>query len=78
MNPNSSKGAKMDKFWQLMKESVIVQGLITLMVLGAWLYLVVSLVPIPPSLELIVGTVIGFYFGGKSQLAISNYKKEVR
>jgi len=62
----------MDQFWQLMKESVIVQGILTIMVVGAWLIMLSRATPVPAGLELIVGTVVGFYFGGKSQLGIIN------
>lgn len=61
----------MKQFWQLMKESVIVQGVLTVMVVGVWLNMLMNGVTIPASLELIVGTVVGFYFGGKAQLAIN-------
>jgi len=59
----------MNKFLDLMQQSVILQATLTVMVVGVWLYMTVKMQPIPPSLEQIVGLVVGFYFGGKVALA---------
>jgi hypothetical protein len=61
----------MDKFLDLLTQSVIVQGLLTLLVVGAWLYMLVAGLTVPDTLTNIVGIVIGFYFGGKVALAVS-------
>ena len=41
----------MSDFWTALKESVILQGLITVGVVGAWLYLLVNRQPVPPDLR---------------------------
>jgi uncharacterized membrane protein len=64
----------MDKFWELLQTSVIVQALITLAVVGATVYLVVSGKPIPDQLRDLTGLVIGFYFGSKLALRQVNLK----
>ncbi len=55
------------KFLELLADSTIIQGLLTILVVGVWLYLVVTGQAVPDTLYAIVGTVTGFYFGSKSQ-----------
>ena len=55
----------MDKFWQLLEESVIVQGVMTLMVWGAIIYLVVVGKPVPDILSAGGMGIMGFWFGSK-------------
>jgi hypothetical protein len=62
----------MDKFWELMRESVIVQGLITLTFVLTVCYLWVVGRTIPGELLSVLGLVLGYYFGAKSQLALAN------
>jgi hypothetical protein len=64
----------LEKFLDLLRESVILQGILTLSVCGVWLFLVASGKTVPDALTNIVGLVIGFYFGGKIQLAINKSK----
>jgi hypothetical protein len=58
------------KFLELLQESVIVQGILTLAVVGVWLYMVVAQQPIPSGLDNLVGLCVGFYFGGKFVQAV--------
>lgn len=53
-------------FWDLMSESVIMQGIITIGVLGVYAYMLVTSMEIPSNLDSIVGLVVGFFFGGKA------------
>jgi hypothetical protein len=62
----------MDRFLELLKESVIVQGLITLCFVGTACYLWAIGRPIPGELLSVLGLVLGYYFGAKSQLALAN------
>lgn len=55
----------MDKFYELLKESVIVQSTITLVLIIVLAILIIQGRPIPDFLTLLVGTVMGFYFGTK-------------
>jgi hypothetical protein len=64
----------MDKFLELLKESVIIQGTLTLLVVGAWLYMIVTGQTVPETLNNTVGLCLGFYFGGKLSTAIARYK----
>jgi len=61
----------MQTFYDLLRESVIFQGLITIIVLGVWAYLLISGRPIPDTVQLLSGTVVGFFFGGKYAQAVS-------
>jgi len=66
-----------DKFWQLLQESVIVQALITLALVATTCYLVATGREVPESLSTSLMLVLGFYFGSKTQQVISARKKEV-
>lgn len=61
----------MKKFYELLQSSVITQSVITISVVGAWLYMTVAQVPIPVSMENVVMIVVGFFFGSKYQQAVS-------
>lgn len=69
---------------QLLRESVIVQGLITTMVLATYCYIVVNNGNPPDSLVQIMGLIVGFFFGSKVGRPISEarlsemLRKEVR
>lgn len=52
-------------FWSLLKESVIIQGIITLALLGVVLYLYAAGKPVPQELVSAFMLVLGFYFGSK-------------
>jgi len=62
----------MDKFLDLLAESVIVSGIIALACIGAVVYLAVVGQPIPDVLVNICMIVVGFFFGGKVQQAQDN------
>lgn len=62
----------MRKLVDLLEQSVLVQGLLTLVVTGAWLYLIVTGKPIPPELHAAVGIVMGFFFGAKQSIYAKN------
>ncbi len=64
-----------NKLLDLIQQSVIVQGVLTLGVVGTWLYLHVAGQPVPPELNQIVGLVVGFYFGGKAVLGAQSIRK---
>ena len=53
------------KFFDALRESIITQSIITVLVVGAWIYLVVSSLPIPQELTQTMFIIIGFYFGSK-------------
>jgi len=61
----------MNRFWQLLKESIIVQGLVTLALVGTFCYLVATGRPVPDSLQGLLGLVVGFFFGAKVQQALA-------
>jgi xanthosine utilization system XapX-like protein len=64
-----------DKFLDLLTKSVIMQSLLTVLVVGAWLYLIVMEKPVPALLETIVGVVVGFFFGSKVTQGLNSMRK---
>lgn len=66
----SRKEVKMSRFWDLMKESTIVQGLITLGVVGVTCYLWAVGQPVPQELWTADGIILGFFFGAKATQVI--------
>lgn len=60
----------MKTFWALLKESVILQAVLTLGIWGVLIYLVIVGRPIPDVVLGAASLVLGFYFGSK--LAMSN------
>lgn len=66
-----------DSFYQLLRDSVLVQATVTLMLIGTILYMYVVQEPVPDDLMSITMLVVGFWFGSKSQAGIdrvvSNY-----
>ena len=58
----------MNKFWSLLKESVLLQALLTLGIWGAVIYLVVADHSVPDILSMAANLVLGFYFGSKLAL----------
>ena len=66
----------MDKFWELMEESVIVQASLSLGLGGAVIYLAVTGKPVPDLLSAMFGTVMGFWFGTKAQQMVHKKTKE--
>ena len=57
----------MDRFWDLLERSVIVQGLITLCLVVTVCVLVGMSKPIPTDLWTALALVLGFWFGSKVQ-----------
>jgi len=60
----------MTTFWTLFKESVILQGLLTLMLWGAIIYLVVIGRTVPDILSAGGMGILGFWFGTKTTAAM--------
>ena len=57
---------------QLFQESVIMQGLLSLLVIGLWGYMIVTGQEVPPELSALVTLVVGFFFGSKLSLTRAN------
>lgn len=56
----------LSKFLDALRESIITQALITVAVVGAWIYLVIAGHEVPSDLTQVLMIVIGFYFGSKT------------
>jgi hypothetical protein len=61
----------MSTFWKLLQESVIVQGLVTLILVGGVVYLVCVGREVPELLSTCTMLVLGYYFGSKTQQIIT-------
>jgi len=61
----------MDQFWQLLKDSVIIQGTVTVILVGTTCYLYATGAPVPESLLAMDGLALGFFFGAKVQQALN-------
>lgn len=59
----------MNEFWTLVRESVILQAIITLALIGTVIYLVVSGIEVPDLISSLTLLVVGFYFGSKVENA---------
>ena len=59
----------MTNFWALVERSIIIQGLITLTLLGVIIYLTVSGQEVPETIQGAFLVVLGFYFGSKVEHA---------
>jgi len=64
-----------DKVLDLLARSVIMQSVLTILVVGAWLYLIVLGKPVPELLETVVGLVVGFFFGSKVSAGMQSLRK---
>jgi len=61
----------MAKFWELFAESVILQALLALMFGGTVCYMYLTGMEVPDTLIALLSAIVGFYFGGKSQMIAS-------
>ena len=70
----------MSKFWELFEQSIIVQSIITLMLIGAVTFMYVCQVEVPDNLVNMALLVLGFWFGTKVQGSINanSTKKTIR
>lgn len=59
----------MNKFWDLLRESVILQALLTSGIWGCVLYLILAGREVPEGLIGAANLVLGFYFGSKVAMA---------
>lgn len=66
----------MDKFWDLLERSVILQATLTLIIWGALLFMVVTERQIPTILETASALILGFYFGAKQAQLTTQLRKQ--
>lgn len=55
----------MEKFWDLFKQSVIIQGMVTLILIVTICIMAINNQIIPPFIQDTTALVIGFWFGSK-------------
>jgi len=57
----------MESFWKLFRESVIIQAVITLVLLGVISYLYIAGKEVPEPLVQAFMLILGFFFGSRSE-----------
>jgi uncharacterized protein YggT (Ycf19 family) len=75
MNLRKGRNQVTEKIIELLRESVIFQGLITLTVLVVWAVLQLEGRPVPQEVYTMAGVVVGFFFGGKYTSSVARAKK---
>ena len=66
----------MAKFWELFAESVIVQAFLSTLFAVTLCYMYIVQIPVPQELVALLGIIIGFFFGGKDQIAAVKASKK--
>lgn len=56
------------KFLDLYADSVITQSLLAIGVVGGWLYMLSAGIVVPHEFHIVVGTVVGYFFGSKTAI----------
>ena len=72
---NSTGESFGDRFLDLLAQSVIVQGVVTLLLVGAVVYCTLAQIVVPDSLSSAMMLALGFYFGSKAQQSIIASRK---
>lgn len=67
-----------DDIVSLLRESILVQSTLTVMVVGVWLYMVARGQTTPELLDLAVTTLLGFFFGSKLALRKATLTEDPR
>lgn len=67
----------MEKFWELVEESVIFQGILVVLVAGTYCGLMLLGRPVPEGLDRLVYVIVGFFFGGKGMVTTARVAKGV-
>lgn len=62
----------MSAFWSLFERSVIIQGVITLVLIGVIAYQAIVGIETPELIETLTFLVVGFWFGSKVENARTN------
>lgn len=62
----------MTKFWELLEQSVIIQGVLSVLFSCTVAYLYVTGKPVPQELVALVSIILGYFFGAKNTQAVSH------
>ncbi len=65
----------MDKFLDLLAQSVIVQGTITVLIIVTMCYLFLTGQPVPEILVTFASLILGYWFGTKNQKALADARR---
>jgi len=66
----------MKTFWQLLRDSVILQSLMVMMVMGSVCFLAITGKPIPEVMVNVTMLIAGFFFGAKSITAVQSATRD--
>jgi hypothetical protein len=67
----------MDKLYELLRESVLIQAIMALTCLGVMVYMAVQEVAAPDVFNDAFWLILGFYFGGKTTVQAGQIVKDV-
>jgi len=59
-------------FWKLLEQSVLISGALAMMLVGVACYLWATGQEVPKELFALLGTVVGFFFGQRSERRIKD------
>jgi len=62
-------------FWELLRDSVIVQGLVTACLIATFCYLVATGQPVSEAFANLLMLVVGFWFGSKVEHVIASKRE---
>lgn len=64
----------MSKFWEYFGQSLILQGLLTVMVMGTICYLYLTTGDCPTALMGVGGVIVGYFFKAKGRVQIIDHR----
>jgi len=67
-----------DKFWELLERSILVQGTVTLALIATFCYMTAVGREVPEGFEQILILVVGFWFGTYSQKAVHSFVSKIK
>jgi hypothetical protein len=65
----------MSTFVELLKESVIMRGILAIVVIGVASYLVIAQLPVPEWFVGLAGAITGYFFGSRPLAAVERAKE---
>ncbi len=65
----------MNKFLDLLAQSVIVQGIITVLIISTMCYIIIVGRAVPEILVTFAGLILGYWFGTKNQKALADARR---
>jgi hypothetical protein len=68
----------MDRFWDLLERSIIIQGVVTLLFTITVVVMLIKSLPIANEVWIAYGAILGYWFGTKAQSELSYQARKAR